>query len=136
MKIILGVGDLETMEQIARASEVALEVCRDGDFIKTSTGFEKTNATLEAGIVMARAIRESGKRVGLKPAGGVKTAKDAMLWYALMLEELGAEWCRPDLFRIGASGGPADVLVGDLNRQLYHLESDGHYSAFNRHGMS
>ncbi len=134
MKIILGVGDLRTLENVSKAAAVAIAVSRDGDFIKTSTGFEETNATLEAGLVMARQIRDSGFKIGLKAAGGIKTAKDAMLWYSLMLEELGEDWCRPELFRIGASGGQEGLLM-DLNRQLSHLAT-GRYSAYYRHPMA
>ena len=133
MKSILAVGDIENLDNVARAARVAIEASRDGDFIKTSTGFEKTNATLEAGLVMARQIRESGRRIGLKPAGGVKSAKDAMLWYSLMLEELGEDWCRPELFRIGASSA-TDGLLADLGRQLHHLAT-GRYSALHHQAM-
>src|SRR3989338_8189430 len=104
MKTILGVGDLKTLENVAKAAVVA--IMAGSDFIKTSTGFEPTNATLEAGLVMVRQIRrfqaECGQIVGFKPAGGIKTAKNAAQWLALMLEELGEDWTRPNLFRIGA----------------------------------
>ena len=103
------------------------------DFIKTSTGYEPTNATLESGIVMARAIRffweRYGMRVGLKPAGGLRSAKDAMLWLTLMLEELGEDWTKPDLFRLGASG-----LLADIDRQLAHCAT-GRYSAHHHHAI-
>ena len=69
------------------------------------------------------------KIVGFKPAGGIKTAKDAMLWLILMLEELGEDWAKPDFFRIGASS-----LLNDLERQLYHLAT-GRYSAEHHHPM-
>ena len=101
------------------------------DFIKTSTGKESVNATLEFGLVMTRAIREyqnrTGYKVGFKPAGGISSAKSALTWQALMREELGVEWTMPDLFRIGASG-----LLTDIERQLYHYIT-GHYAA--RHHM-
>ena len=129
IKTILGVGDLRTLENVAKASAVAIAASADGDFIKTSTGFEETNATLEAGIVMARQIRASGRRIGLKPAGGIRTGKDAMLWYSLMLEELGEAWCFPELFRIGANSAE-DGLLADIGRQLDHLANDGRYSSF------
>jgi deoxyribose-phosphate aldolase len=121
MKTILGVGDLETLTNIAQASAVA--IMAGSDIIKTSTGFEPTNATLPSGLTMVRQIRRfmdlgilNGQRVGFKPAGGIRTAKDAMLWLTLMLEELGPEWTKPKLFRIGASG-----LLTDIERQLRHL---------------
>jgi deoxyribose-phosphate aldolase len=129
MKSILAVGDLGTLKQVYQASLVAMMA--GSDFIKTSTGKESVNATLEFGLVMLRAIREyqqrTGYKVGFKPAGGVSKAKQAMAWQALMKEELGTEWLMPDLFRIGASG-----LLTDLERQLYHYIT-GHYAA--RHHM-
>jgi deoxyribose-phosphate aldolase len=101
------------------------------DFIKTSTGKENVNATLEFGLVMARAIRSyhqrTGYKVGFKPAGGISKAKQTLVWQALMKEELGEEWLMPDLFRIGASS-----LITDLERQLYHYIT-GRYAA--RHHM-
>lgn len=119
LKTILGTGNLETLTNVAAASAVA--IMAGSDTIKTSTGFEPENATLPVGLVMVRQIRRfqdevRGLRVGFKPAGGIRTAKDAMLWLTLMLEELGEEWTRPELFRIGASG-----LLTDLERQLRHL---------------
>ncbi|MDO8521627.1 MAG: deoxyribose-phosphate aldolase [bacterium] len=131
MKTILGVGDLEELEKIAKASIVA--IMAGSDFIKTSTGFEPTNATPEAGLVMARVIRQFfewyGIKVGLKPAGGLRFSKDALLWLSLMLEELGEEWTKPELFRLGASG-----LLIDLDRQLEH-GATGRYSRAQNHAM-
>lgn len=129
MKTILAVGNLATLKQVYQASLVAMMA--GSDFIKTSTGKESVNATLEAGLVMARAIREyyelTGYKVGFKPAGGITKAKQTLAWQALMKEELGVEWLMPELFRIGASG-----LLTDLERQLYHYIT-GHYAA--RHHM-
>lgn len=140
MKTIIATGDLGTLKQVYQASLVAMMA--GSDFIKTSTGFEKINATLEFGLVMARAIRDyqertgrdrgrsdgkSGYKVGIKPAGGIRTAKQTLTWQALMREELGVEWLMPDLFRIGAS-----ALLTDLERQIYHYIT-GHYAA--RHHM-
>jgi deoxyribose-phosphate aldolase len=129
MKTILAAGDLATLTQVYQASLVAMMA--GSDFIKTSTGKEEVNATLEFGLVMTRAIRdyyeETGIKVGFKPAGGINTAKQALAWQALMKEELGDEWLMPDLFRIGASS-----LLTDLERQLYHFIT-GHYAA--RHHM-
>ena len=125
MKTILATGDLGTLKQVYQASLVAMMA--GSDFIKTSTGKESVNATLEVSLVMTRAIREylerTGFRVGFKPAGGISTAKKALAWQALMKEELGDDWLRPDLFRIGASS-----LLTDLERQLYHYLT-GHYAA-------
>jgi deoxyribose-phosphate aldolase len=129
MKAILATGDLGTLKQIYQASLVAMMA--GSDFIKTSTGKESVNATLEFGLVMSRAIREywelTGYKVGFKPAGGISKAKQTLAWQALMKEELGDEWLMPDLFRIGASS-----LLTDLERQLYH-HITGHYAA--RHHM-
>ena len=108
MKTILGTGDLGTLKQVYQASLVAMMA--GSDFVKTSTGKEPVNATLEASLVMVRAIREylerTGYKVGFKPAGGISSAKQTMAWQALMKEELGDEWLMPDLFRIGASTLP------------------------------
>ena len=135
LKTILGVGNLETLTNVAAASAVA--IMAGSDTIKTSTGFEPTNATLPTGLVMVRQIRRfmdlgvlEKRRVGFKPAGGIRSAKDAMLWLTLMLEELGPEWTKPALFRIGASG-----LLNDIERQLRHLVF-GRYSNAQYHPMA
>jgi deoxyribose-phosphate aldolase len=125
MKTILATGELATLKQVYQASLVAMMA--GSDFIKTSTGKESVNATLEFGLVMTRAIREynerSGYKVGFKPAGGISKAKQALAWLALMREELGMEWQKPEYFRLGASS-----LLTDLERQLYHFIT-GHYAA-------
>ncbi len=135
LKTILGVGNLETLANIAAASAVA--IMAGSDTIKTSTGFEPTNATLESGLVMVRQIRRfidlgalGARSVGFKPAGGIRTAKDAMLWLTLMLEEMGPEWTQPHLFRLGAS-----ALLTDIERQLRHL-AYGRYSNVQYHPMA
>jgi deoxyribose-phosphate aldolase len=129
LKAILATGELGTLRNVARASRVAMMA--GADFIKTSTGKEKVNATLPVSLVMVRAIREyrerTGFRVGFKPAGGISTAKLAADWLALMKEELGDAWTRKELFRIGASS-----LLADLERQLEH-HATGRYSAGFRH---
>lgn len=131
MKTILATGELGTLKKVYQASLVAMMA--GSDFIKTSTGKEEVNATLEFGLVMTRAIREyfekTGYKVGFKPAGGISTAKQALAWQALMKEELGDEWLMPGLFRIGASS-----LLTDLERQLYHYIT-GHYAAKNHMAM-
>ena len=132
IKAILATGELATLTNIARASLVALMA--GADFIKTSTGKEPVNATLPTGIVMTRMIRDYAERTGLvagfKPAGGIRTAKDALEWLILMKEELGEAWTRPDRFRFGASS-----LLGDIERQLEHHVT-GRYSAGYRHPMA
>jgi deoxyribose-phosphate aldolase len=132
MKAILGTGDLLTLRNVARASFVAMMA--GADFIKTSTGKEPINATLPVGFVMTRAIREyaqeTGMAVGLKPAGGIRTAKQSIEWLALMKEELGQSWLKAELFRFGASG-----LLNDIERQLEH-HATGRYSADYRHPIA
>src|SRR5438876_1266028 len=131
MKVILGTGDLATLVNVARASQVAMMA--GADFIKTSTGKEPVNATLPVGVVMTRQIRDhherTGHAVGFKPAGGIRKAKQALDWLILMKEELGDRWLRNDLFRLGAS-----ALLTDIERQLEHFVT-GRYSAAHRHPM-
>jgi deoxyribose-phosphate aldolase len=104
------------------------------DFIKTSTGKESVNATLPVGLVMARQIRDyrdrTGQIVGLKPAGGIRTAKQSLDWLGMIKEELGDRWLRPDLFRFGASS-----LLADIERQL-EFAATGAYSAYHRHPLA
>jgi len=132
IKVILGTGELGTLRDVARASLVAMMA--GADFIKTSTGKEPVNATLPVGLTMVRAIREyrerTGFAVGFKPAGGIRTAKDSLDWLAMMKEELGEPWLRPELFRFGASG-----LLADIERQLEFFVT-GRYSAFHRHPLA
>lgn len=131
LKAILATGELGTLRNVQRASVIAMMA--GADFIKTSTGKESVNATIPVGLVMVRAIREyldrTGYRVGYKPAGGIRTAKQSLDWLILMKEELGDPWVRNDLFRIGAS-----TLLADIERQLEHFAT-GRYSAFNHHPM-
>jgi len=131
MKTILATGELQTLENVARASWVCM--LAGADFIKTSTGKEGVNATLDVSLVMLRAIRDyhdaTGFSIGFKPAGGISSARTATQYLTLMREELGAEWIRPELFRIGASS-----LLSDIERQLEHHVS-GAYSAAWRHPL-
>ncbi len=125
LKTILATHELATLRNVGMASWVCMMA--GADFIKTSTGKEAVNATLPVGLVMTRAIREyyeeTGYKVGFKPAGGIRTAKDAVNWLILMKEELSEDWTRPGLFRIGASS-----LLSDIERQLSHFLT-GHYAA-------
>ncbi len=118
MKSILATGELGTLKNVMRASFICMQA--GADFIKTSTGKEPTNATLPVSLVMVRAIRAyheaTGYKVGFKPAGGIRTAKQSIDWLILMKEELGEEWMQPNLFRVGASG-----LLTDIERQLEHF---------------
>ncbi len=131
LKSILATGELATLTNVAKASLVAMMA--GSDFIKTSTGKESTNAVIPVGLTMARQIRayreKTGYKIGFKPAGGIRTAKQAMEWMILMKEELGNEWLDPHLFRLGAS-----TLLSDIERQLEH-HLTGRYSAYHRHPM-
>lgn len=132
LKTILATGELGTLRNVYRASMVAMMA--GADFIKTSTGKESVNATLPVSLTMVRAIRDyyerTGYAIGFKPAGGLRTAKDALAWLILMKEELGRRWLEPDLFRIGASS-----LLADIERQLEHHVT-GRYSANYRHPLA
>ena len=132
LKTILGTGELATLNNVAKASLVCM--LAGADFIKTSTGKEKVNATLPTSLAMIRMIRwfaeETGVEIGYKPAGGISSAKTALDYMALMKEELGTHWLEPHLFRFGASS-----LLTDIERQLEHHVT-GRYSANHRHAMA
>ena len=131
VKAILATGELGTLRNVARASLVCMMA--GADFIKTSTGKEPVNATLPVTLTMIRAIRDYQERtcikVGYKPAGGISKAKDAVVYLAMIKDELGDRWLQPDLFRFGASS-----LLGDIERQLEHHVT-GSYSAQWRHAI-
>ncbi len=131
LKTILATGELATLTNVARASRICM--LAGADFIKTSTGKESVNATLPVSLTMVRAIRDYRERtgfcVGFKPAGGIRTAKQALDWLILMKEELGDDWLQNDLFRFGASG-----LLTDIERQLEHAAT-GRYAAMNHQPM-
>jgi deoxyribose-phosphate aldolase len=132
MKAILATGDLRTLRNVYKASLVAMQA--GADFIKTSTGKEGVNATLPVSLIMVRALRDygdrTGFRIGFKPAGGLKSTKDALAWQFLMKEEMGNDWLRPDLFRMGASS-----MLADIERQLDHHVT-GRYAASSRHALA
>ncbi len=129
IKTILATGELGPLWHVAQASKVCMMA--GADFIKTSTGKEPMNATLEVGLTMVREIRAyqalTGYQIGFKPAGGIRSAKDALNWLILIKEELGDDWLNSRLFRFGASG-----LLTDIERQLSHHVT-GRYAA--RHHM-
>ncbi|MEN8895244.1 MAG: deoxyribose-phosphate aldolase [Yoonia sp.] len=131
VKAILATGELGTLRNVARASLICMMA--GADFIKTSTGKEPVNATLPVTLTMIRAIRDyqdrTGIKVGYKPAGGISKAKDAVVYLAMIKDELGDRWLQPDLFRFGASS-----LLGDIERQLEHHVT-GSYSANWRHAI-
>ena len=131
LKTILGTGELGSLRNVAKASLVCMMA--GADFIKTSTGKEPVNATLPVSLTMLRMIRDyhqqTGYVVGFKPAGGIRTSKQALEWQILIKEELGREWLEPELFRFGASG-----LLTDIERQLEHFVT-GRYSTAYRQPM-
>ena len=132
LKTILATGELGSLRNVYKASMVAMMA--GADFIKTSTGKETVNATLPVSLVMVRAIKDyyalTGFKIGYKPAGGIRTAKEALAFLILIKEELGNEWLNNELFRFGASS-----LLGDIERQLEH-NLTGRYSASNRHPLA
>jgi deoxyribose-phosphate aldolase len=132
LKVILETGELETLDAVRFASDLAIVAslsagpANDGDvFIKTSTGKVTPAATMPVVLVMLEAIRdaftETGVRVGMKPAGGIRSAKSAIAQLVMVHETLGAEWLHPHLFRFGAS-----TLLNDLLRQVARLNRGGY----------
>ncbi len=113
LKVILETGELETYDNVRRASVLAMAA--GADFIKTSTGKVQPAATLPVTLVMLEAIRDfhrrTGRMVGMKPAGGLRTAKDAIQYLVVLYETLGPRWMTPEWFRIGASTLLNDVLM-------------------------
>src|SRR5215470_6947412 len=124
LKVILETGELVTYDNVRRASRIAMEA--GGDFIKTSTGKVQPAATMPVTLVMLEAIRdfkrETGRQVGVKPAGGIRTSKDALKYLVTVNETAGADWLDPDWFRFGAS-----TLLNDLLMQRMKLAT-GRYS--------
>ena len=113
LKVILETGELVTYDNVRLASEIAMQA--GGDFIKTSTGKVSPAATLPVTLVMLEAIRDyffaTGIRIGMKPAGGIRTAKQSLAYLVMVKETLGDDWLTPDLFRFGASTLVNDVLM-------------------------
>lgn len=123
LKVILETGELGTYDKVRLASEIAMRA--GGDFIKTSTGKVTPAATPSVTLVMLQAIAdyyaETGKKIGMKPAGGIRTAKQALQYLVMVSETLGSEWLTPDLFRFGAS-----TLLNDILKQIFK-EVTGRY---------
>ncbi|MSR18976.1 MAG: deoxyribose-phosphate aldolase [Phycisphaerales bacterium] len=131
LKIILETGELGSLDAVRRASDIAIDAAcsakgvpalKDGHvFIKTSTGKTQPAATMPVVLVMLEAIRDhflaTGLRIGMKPAGGIRSAKSALHYLVMVKETLGDEWLSPHLFRFGAS-----TLVNDLLRQILRQE--------------
>jgi deoxyribose-phosphate aldolase len=113
LKVILETGELGTLDNVRRASDLAMHA--GADFIKTSTGKVQPAATLPVTLVMLEAIRDfyyaTGRKIGMKPAGGISTAKTAIQYLVVLRETLGEDWLTPDLFRIGASRLANDILM-------------------------
>jgi deoxyribose-phosphate aldolase len=116
LKVILETGELGSYDHVRLASDIAMEA--GADFIKTSTGKVTPAATLPVTLVMLQAIadfhRRTGKKIGMKPAGGIRTAKQGIQYLCMVHETLGSEWMNPEMFRFGAS-----ALVNDLLRQIF-----------------
>ncbi|MCH8979073.1 MAG: deoxyribose-phosphate aldolase [Armatimonadetes bacterium] len=126
LKVILETGELETYDNVRRASCIGMEA--GGDFIKTSTGKVSPAATMPVTLVMLEAIREhyldTGKRIGMKPAGGIRTSKQSLHYLAMLKETLGDDWLTPELFRFGAS-----TLLNDVLMQMTKLRTGAYQSA-------
>jgi len=123
LKVILETGELVTYDNVRLASDLAMEA--GADFIKTSTGKVSPAATMPVTLVMLEAIRDyfyaTGIRIGMKPAGGIRTSKQALAYLVMVKETLGDDWLTPDLFRFGAS-----TLVNDVLMQIARL-AEGNY---------
>jgi deoxyribose-phosphate aldolase len=125
LKVILETGELVTYDNVRLASRLAMEA--GADFIKTSTGKVQPAATMPVTLVMLEAIRdyffETGIRVGMKPAGGIRTARQALAYLVMLKETLGDDWLTPELFRFGAS-----TLLNDVLMQIAKT-ADGRYQS-------
>ncbi len=123
LKVILETGALKTPELIRRASLISMAA--GADFIKTSTGKIDVAATPEAAVVMCQAIKDyyeaTGRKVGFKAAGGVKSPQDAALYYTIVEQILGQEWLTTDLFRIGASSAANNLLSAIVGQTVSHF---------------
>ena len=128
LKVILETGELSTLDNVRKASDLAMHA--GADFIKTSTGKIQPAATLPVTLVMLEAIRDfyysTGKKIGMKPAGGIATSKLALQYLVMVRETLGEDWLNPDLFRFGASSLANDVLM-QIVKQLTGVYQSGDY---------
>ena len=124
LKVIFETGELRTYDNIRRASWLAM--LAGADFIKTSTGKVSPAATMPVTLILLEAVRDwalrTGQRIGVKPAGGIRTSKDAIRYLVMVNETCGPAWLTPDLFRFGAS-----ALLNDLLQQRQRMRT-GHYS--------
>lgn len=130
LKVILETGELQTLDKVRRASDIAMEA--GADFIKTSTGKVKPAATPPVVLVMLEAIRDfyyrTGRKVGMKPAGGIGTAKQAVQYLVMLRETLGKDWLTPDLYRIGASSLANDILMQIMKQTTGVYQSINYFS--------
>jgi deoxyribose-phosphate aldolase len=130
LKVILETGELVTYDNVRLASQIAMEA--GADFIKTSTGKVQPAATIPVTLVMLEAIRDyffaTGLRIGMKPAGGIRTAKQSLAYLVMVKETLGDDWLTPDLFRIGASTLLNDVLMQIVKTMEGHYQSADYFS--------
>jgi len=130
LKVILETGELGTYDNVRRASLLA--IAAGGDFIKTSTGKLSSAATLPVALVMLEAIRdvyeETGRKIGMKPAGGIRHAKQAVQYLVLLHETLGVEWMTPDLFRFGASSLLNDCLLQIRKEKTGRYQSPDYFT--------
>jgi deoxyribose-phosphate aldolase len=130
LKVILETGELSTLDNIRLASDIAMQA--GGDFIKTSTGKIQPAATLPVTLVMLEAIRDhyyaTGKKIGMKPAGGIATAKLAIQYLVVLRETLGEDWLNSSLFRFGASTLANDLLMQIVKEQTGVYQSIDYFS--------
>jgi len=130
LKVILETGELSTLDNVRRASDIAMEA--GADFIKTSTGKIQPAATLPVTMVMLEAIRDfyyrTGKKIGMKPAGGIATSKIAFNYLVVLRETLGEDWLNPDMFRFGASALANDILMQIVKEQTGIYQSIDYFS--------
>jgi deoxyribose-phosphate aldolase len=130
LKVILETGELGTLDRVRRASDLAMAA--GADFIKTSTGKVQPAATMEVTLVMLEAIRDfyyaTGRRVGMKPAGGISKAKLALQYLVMVRETLGQDWLTPDLFRFGASSLANDLLMQIEKQRTGRYASPAYFS--------
>lgn len=130
LKVILETGELLTLDNVRKASDLAMNA--GADFIKTSTGKIQPAATMEVTLVMLEAIRDfyyrTGLMIGMKPAGGISTAKQSLHYLVMVKETLGNAWLNPDYFRIGASRLANDVLMQIMKHETGHYQSLDYFS--------
>jgi len=130
LKVILETGELVTLDNVRLASDIAMEA--GADFIKTSTGKVSPAATPPVVLTMLEAIRDfetkTGKQIGMKPAGGIGTAKQAIQYLVMVKETLGEDWLSPGLFRFGASSLANDVLMQIVKQRTGQYQSKDYFS--------